>query len=75
MVYFAGLVIQSSYVGFYYMPLYRKTSLKEIFNDELLSTLKGKACFHIRTPDKTLLTQIREALEYGFKDYKKKGCV
>lgn len=74
-IYFAGLIIQSNYVGFYFMPVYTDTSLKEIFEPELLSTLKGKSCFHIKKPDKKLLTQIKKSLEIGFKLYKRRGWV
>ncbi|AFH50820.1 Hypothetical protein IALB_3117 [Ignavibacterium album JCM 16511] len=73
--YFAGLIIQSNYVGFYFMPIYTDASLKDIFESELLSTLKGKSCFHIKKLDKKLLTQIKKSLEIGFKLYKKRGWV
>lgn len=74
-VFFAGLIIQSNYVGFYYMPVYADAEIKKIFKKELLSTLKGKSCFHIKTLDKTLIAQIREALEAGYKLYKDNGWV
>ncbi|MBE0538524.1 MAG: DUF1801 domain-containing protein [Ignavibacterium sp.] len=74
-IYFAGLIIQSAYVGFYYMPIYVDTTLKEIFETELLSTLKGKSCFHIKKLDKKLLSQIKKSLDAGFKLYKKRGWV
>lgn len=74
-IYFAGLIIQSSYVGFYFMPVYTDTSIKEVFGPELLSTLKGKSCFHIKTLDKKLLSQIKKSLDIGFKLYKKRGWV
>jgi hypothetical protein len=74
-VFFAGLVIQSDYVGFYYMPVYTNTEQKKFFKKELLSTLKGKSCFHIKSLDKTLLSQIKKALEDGFKLYKKNGWI
>lgn len=74
-IYFGGLIIQSSYVGFYFMPVYTDTSLKEIFEPELLSTLNGKSCFHIKKLDKKLLSQIKKSLEAGFKLYKKRGWV
>ncbi|MDP3721201.1 MAG: hypothetical protein Q8R09_01965, partial [Anaerolineaceae bacterium] len=41
-VYFAGLIIQKAYVGFYYMPVYAEPEIKEFFKPELLSRLKGK---------------------------------
>ena len=74
-VFFAGLIIQSNYVGFYYMPIYTDSGLENIFKKELLSTLKGKSCFHIKKLDKTLVAQIREALDVGFTLYKKNGWV
>jgi len=74
-VYFAGLIIQSTYVGFYFMPVYTTRGLKKIFKKELLSTLKGKSCFHIKELDSNLAGQIRTALRYGFRLYKKRGWV
>jgi hypothetical protein len=74
-VFFASLIIQRDYVGFYYMPIYSDTKLKKVFKKELLSTLKGKSCFHIKKLDKTLLGQIRGTLEIGYKMYKKNGWV
>jgi hypothetical protein len=74
-VYFAGLIIQSNYVGFYFMPIYTDTSLTEVFGTELLATLKGKSCFHIKKLDKKLLSQIKKALQIGFKLYKMRGWI
>lgn len=74
-VYFAGLIIQSKYVGFYYMPVYSDVNILDIFKPELLKTLKGKACFHIKYLDYTLEKQIKEALEIGYKLYKKRGWI
>jgi len=74
-IFFAGLIIQSSYVGFYFMPIYTDTSLKDIFEPELLSTLKGKSCFHIKKLDKKILSQIKSSLAIGFNLYKKRGWV
>lgn len=74
-IYFGGLIIQSNYVGFYFMPIYADTSLRDVFEPELLSNLKGKSCFHIKKLDTKLLTQIKKSLEIGFKLYKKHGWV
>ena len=74
-VYFAGLIIQSNYVGFYFMPMYTDTNLQEVFDKQLLSTLKGKSCFHIRSIDKELEKQIEKALRLGYGLYKKRGWV
>jgi hypothetical protein len=74
-VFFASLIIQSSYVGFYYMPIYIDTDLKDVFDPELLSLLKGKSCFHIKKIDEKLEKQIKKALDIGFKLYKKRGWI
>ncbi|MDH5657053.1 MAG: DUF1801 domain-containing protein [Spirochaetia bacterium] len=74
-VYFAGLIIQSSYVGFYFMPVYADTELKRVFNNELLSLLKGKSCFHIRKLTPEIKKQIKDALKTGFDLYKKRNWV
>jgi hypothetical protein len=72
---FATIIIQSSYVGLYYMPIYTDRELKDVFKPELLKTLKGKSCFHIKKMDKNLEGQIENALDIGYKLYKKRGWV
>jgi hypothetical protein len=74
-VYFAGLIIQSSYVGFYCMPVYAESNLKDVFGPQLLKLLKGKSCFHIKTLDESLKRQIGDALEKGHALYKERGWV
>lgn len=74
-VYFAGLIIQSNYVGFYYMPVYTDTNLKEVFGPALLKLLKGKSCFHVKTLDAKLEKQIVIALKKGYQLYKKRGWI
>jgi hypothetical protein len=74
-VYFASLVIQKNYVGFYFMPVYMDSGIKNILGAELLNKLKGKSCFHIKKLDDTLLEQIRSALKIGFDYYQKNGWV
>jgi hypothetical protein len=74
-VFFASVIIQKSYVGFYYMPVYTSPEMKRLFAPELLSLLKGKSCFHIKTLDARLLAQVKRAMEAGFKLYKKNGWV
>lgn len=74
-VQFAALIIQSNYVGFYYMPVYADSEIKEIFEDELLKTLKGKSCFHIKELDVKLKKQIEKALKIGFELYNKRGWI
>jgi len=74
-VYFASIIIQKDYVGFYYMPVYSDPEMKTLFQPELLKLLKGKSCFHIKRLDAQLRDQIRVALEDGFKLYKTRGWV
>ena len=74
-VFFAGLIIQKSYVGFYYMPVYENPELKQVFKPELLALLKGKSCFYVKKADPLILAQIAEALKIGFELYKERGWV
>lgn len=74
-VFFASLIIQKSYVGFYFMPVYVETELKAVFQPELLRLLKGKSCFHIKKLDTVLLGQIEAALKTGFELYQQRGWV
>ena len=74
-IYLAGLTVQKSYVGFYYMPIYANPELKSIFSPEFGKLLKGKSCFHIKTLDEALLEQVGMALKIGFESYQKNGWV
>jgi len=74
-VFFASLIIQSSYVGFYYMPIYAAKNLKKFFKKELLSTLNGKSCFHIKELNSVLVTQIAASLRQALKLYRLRGWV
>jgi hypothetical protein len=74
-VYLAGLVIQKSFVGFYYMPIYARPELKTALAPELIKLLKGKSCFHIKKLDEVLITQIRSALEIGYKFYQQNDWI
>lgn len=74
-VFFASVVIQKSYVGFYFMPVYAEPDMKQVFDEDLLKLLKGKSCFHIKKLDELLLSHIEDALAEGFKIYKEKDWV
>ena len=74
-IYFAGLIIQSNYVGFYFMPIYTNTKLKNVFKPELLSLLKGKSCFHIKSLNEELENQIEDALKKGIQLYKRRKWI
>ena len=74
-VYFAGLVVQKSYVGFYFMPAYADQDLSTVFGADLLSTLKGKSCFHLKLLTPELKDQITAALAAGWRLYEERGWV
>jgi len=74
-VFFAGLIIQKDFVGFYFMPIYADTDLKTVFKPELLRLLKGKSCFHVKKLDDELLRQIEAALKVGYALYQERGWV
>jgi hypothetical protein len=69
-LYFASLIQQKDYTGFYFFPVYCRPELKDKLDPALLRTLKGKTCFHIKHADPPTLAAIRAALELGLKDYK-----
>jgi len=74
-VYFAAAIIQKSYVGFYYMPVYTHEEAAAMVGPELMATLKGKSCFHIKELTPTLRRQIKAALKDGYALYKARGWV
>ena len=74
-VFFAGLIIQSSYVGFYFMPLAADEDRGSVFEPELLGLLKGKSCFHVKRLDDRLLAQISAALDRGRDIWAQRGWI
>lgn len=72
-MWFAGILIQKGYVGFYYMPVYANPDMKKVFKPELLKCLKGKSCFHIKKNDPVIMAQIKESLKIGYDMYKERG--
>ncbi|MGB8191334.1 MAG: hypothetical protein WCF67_05410 [Chitinophagaceae bacterium] len=74
-VFFAGLLIQKGYVGFYFMPVYANPAMKSQMHPDLVKCLKGKSCFHIKKNNPELMLEVKEALKMGYEDFKKKGWV
>ncbi len=71
---FIGLILQSSYVGFYYTPIYTNSEdVSSRLSTDLLKLLKGKACFHIKAVDKNILTDIKQAMKVGYEEYSNNG--
>jgi len=74
-IFFAGLIVQKSYVGFYYMPIYTDTEASDFFGPELLKLLKGKSCFYLKTMTPEIKRQMIQALSKGFALYEARGWV
>jgi hypothetical protein len=74
-LWFAGVIVQKGYVGFYFMPAKTRDEQKELFEPELLKCLKGKSCFHIKKDDPVLLAQIKASLKKGLEMHKKRGWI
>lgn len=71
----AAIIIQSGYVGFYFLPIYENPSLKEKFSPAFVKLLKGKSCFHVKELNAEILGEIKKALKIGYEAYKKKGWI
>lgn len=71
-VYFAGLAPHKGYIGFYFMPVYVESEIRQFFDAELLKLLRGKSCFHISNLNDDLLASIEDAIEKGFEIYRKR---
>ena len=72
---FGAVIIQSSYVGFYFTPIYTSQQARDNTAPELMKLLKGKGCFHVKKLDDELLKHIRDLIKRGFNQYKKNGWV
>lgn len=73
-MWFAGLVEQKGYIGFYYMPIYCVPKMTAV-SPALKKLLKGKSCFYIKDLTPELRRDIDAALKAGLAAYKKLGWV
>jgi hypothetical protein len=69
----ASLILQKGYVGFYYMPVYMETGLKQKLSPALMQLLKGKSCFYVKTLTPELRAGIQSALILGTKCFRERG--
>ena len=74
-VFFAGLIVQKGYVGFYFMPVHTHAERTAVFSPELLTLLRGKSCFHVKRLDDELEAHVEAALATGFELYRERGWV
>lgn len=72
--YIAGIVLQKSNVGFYFMPIY---SHPEAFSlsPAMSKRQKGKSCFHIKDAGAETAGELDAMLAEGIALYKEKGWI
>lgn len=68
-LWFASIIVQRNYLGFYFMPVYSHPELLLKVSPELRKTLKGKSCFHITKLNEEGAKEITKLLKEGFKLY------
>jgi hypothetical protein len=71
----ADLMMQTGFVGFYFMPIYIEPALKKHLSPALLKLLKGKTCFHIKAITPELAESLKTALDLGTNSYREKGWI
>ena len=69
----ASIILQKSYVGFYFMPVYMNAPMKKKLSPSLVKLLKGKTCFYVKKLHAELIAAIENALELGVKKFKERG--
>jgi hypothetical protein len=55
------------------MPVYMKPEIAKRISPQLMKTLKGKSCFHIKSLDAAVLSDVKAALDLAVKLYQKNG--
>jgi hypothetical protein len=71
----AAIVLQKSYVGLYYLPLYLDPKLGKQLSPGLMKFLKGKTCFHIKQRGEELERDIESALKIGTSYFRDQGWI
>lgn len=71
-LYFAGIMVQKGYIGFYFMPVYSDPGFFAGLSQDLIKMLKGKSCFHIRKHDEKIFKEIARMVKKGFLLFQKK---
>lgn len=78
-VYFASLMIQKNFVGFYFVPQYSTENGPEYYaGEKMLNLLKGKSCYNITqnafdNNSEVLVFELKEMLDKGLNNYKERG--
>jgi hypothetical protein len=74
-MFFASVVIQKGFVGFYFFPIYTHVNEFKDIDTALKKCLKGKSCFHIKKIDKEIFDLIKQMVKKGVEIYEKTGWV
>jgi hypothetical protein len=74
-MFFAGVRVNKSAIGFYFMPIYTHEAEFKDLSPQLRKLLKGKSCFHLKKEDLEIERQLAMMLKKGFEVYKKVGWV
>jgi len=69
---FIDVIIQKTYVGLYFMPIYAEPELKKIIPERLKPCLKGKSCFHLKSWNDSLKSDLEVLFQLGLKSYQEK---
>lgn len=72
-LYFASVIGQKDFVGFYFMPIYMAPEMGETLSPALMKLLQGKSCFQVKVMTPELRKGMKDALERGMKWYLENG--
>ena len=72
--YFASIIPKPKDVRLYFFPIYTHVDSFRL-SDSLNKCLKGKSCFHIKSMDKELESEISAIISLGIDLYKKDGLI
>ena len=72
--YFATVIPKSKDVRLYFFPVYTHPD-SFVLSEPLRKCLKGKSCFHIKSMDKELESEISTMISLGVDIYKKDGLI
>ena len=73
--YFAGVIEQKHFVGFYFMPIYSHLGEFDLADGTLKPFLKGKSCFNLKKLDALMKKELAQLIKQGKKLYKSEGWI
>jgi hypothetical protein len=74
-LFFGAVQIKKNYVSYHLMPVYANPRLLESISPELKKRMQGKSCFNFKSVDASLLKELTQLTEAGFRDYGRQGYV